>query len=101
MQKQIATLFGIAVLFVALALAMFDVFEIDFSKYSANVRTGSSRGSVMLAFTMGGVAALARAQSAKGIFHPSLITLFDVVPLYLRKSDAEIAWDNRDRGTGA
>jgi len=49
---------GIAVLFVALALAMFDVFEIDFSKYSANVGAGSSRGSVMLAFTMGGVAAL-------------------------------------------
>ena len=49
---------GIAVLFVALALAMFDVFEIDFSKYSANLGTGSSRGSVMLAFTMGGVAAL-------------------------------------------
>jgi thiol:disulfide interchange protein len=49
---------AIAVLFVALALAMFDVFEIDFSKYSANVGTGSSRGSVMLAFTMGGVAAL-------------------------------------------
>jgi len=49
---------GIAVLFVALALAMFDVFEIDFSKYSANLGAGSSRGSVMLAFTMGGVAAL-------------------------------------------
>lgn len=49
---------GIAVLFIALALAMFDVFEIDFSKYSANVGTGSSRGSVALAFTMGGVAAL-------------------------------------------
>jgi thiol:disulfide interchange protein len=49
---------GIAVLFVALALAMFDVFEIDFSKYSANVGAGSNRGSVMLAFTMGGVAAL-------------------------------------------
>lgn len=49
---------GIAVLFVALALAMFDVFEIDFSKYSANLGTGSSRGSVALAFTMGGVAAL-------------------------------------------
>ena len=31
----------IAVLFVGLALAMFDVFEIDFSKYSANVGTGS------------------------------------------------------------
>ena len=27
--------------------------------------------------------------------------LYDVVPMYLRKSDAEIAWDNRDRGTGA
>lgn len=49
---------GIAILFVALALAMFDVFEIDFSKYSANVGTGSNRGSAMLAFTMGGVAAL-------------------------------------------
>jgi tRNA threonylcarbamoyladenosine biosynthesis protein TsaB len=24
--------------------------------------------------------------------------LFDVVPLYLRKSDAEIAWDQRTRG---
>lgn len=24
--------------------------------------------------------------------------LFDVVPLYLRKSDAEIAWDRRARG---
>ncbi len=49
---------GIAALFVVLALAMFDVFEIDFSKYSANLGTGSNRGSAMLAFTMGGVAAL-------------------------------------------
>jgi tRNA A37 threonylcarbamoyladenosine modification protein TsaB len=24
--------------------------------------------------------------------------VFDVVPLYLRKSDAEIAWDQRARG---
>ena len=24
--------------------------------------------------------------------------LFDVVPMYLRKSDAEIAWDDRSRG---
>ena len=24
--------------------------------------------------------------------------LFDVVPMYLRKSDAEIAWDDRARG---
>jgi tRNA threonylcarbamoyladenosine biosynthesis protein TsaB len=27
--------------------------------------------------------------------------LHDVVPMYLRKSDAEIAWDNRNRGAGA
>jgi tRNA threonylcarbamoyladenosine biosynthesis protein TsaB len=27
--------------------------------------------------------------------------LFDVAPLYLRKSDAEIAWDQRRRGTSA
>jgi tRNA threonylcarbamoyladenosine biosynthesis protein TsaB len=27
--------------------------------------------------------------------------LFDVVPLYLRKSDAEIAWDERHRGASA
>ncbi len=49
---------GIAILFVVLALAMFDVLEIDFSKYSGNLGTGSSRGSFALAFSMGGVAAL-------------------------------------------
>jgi thiol:disulfide interchange protein DsbD len=49
---------GIAILFVVLALAMFDVLLIDFSKYSANLGTSSSRGSFALAFSMGGVAAL-------------------------------------------
>ena len=49
---------GIAVLFVALALAMFDVFEIDFSKFSGNVGSGAGRGTFLLAFTMGAVAAL-------------------------------------------
>jgi thiol:disulfide interchange protein DsbD len=49
---------GIAVLFVALALAMFDVFEIDFSRFGGAVGAGGARGSVGLAFTMGGVAAL-------------------------------------------
>jgi thiol:disulfide interchange protein len=49
---------GIAVLFVALALAMFDVFEIDFSRFSGNVGTGGGRGTFVLAFTMGTVAAL-------------------------------------------
>ena len=49
---------GIAVLFVALALAMFDVFEIDFSRFSSGVGAGGGRGSFGLAFTMGAVAAL-------------------------------------------
>ena len=49
---------GIAILFVVLALAMFDIFEIDFSKYSGSLGTGSSRGSFALAFSMGAVAAL-------------------------------------------
>lgn len=49
---------GIAVLFVGLALAMFDVFEIDFSRFGGNVGAGGARGSFGLAFTMGTVAAL-------------------------------------------
>jgi thioredoxin:protein disulfide reductase len=49
---------GIAILFVVLGLAMFDVLLIDFSKYSANLGTSSNRGSFALAFSMGGVAAL-------------------------------------------
>ena len=50
---------GIAVLFVVLALAMFDVIEIDFSRFSSNIRFGQeSRGTFYLAFAMGAVAAL-------------------------------------------
>jgi cytochrome c biogenesis protein CcdA len=49
---------GIALLFVALALAMFDVFEIDFSRFAGTVGAGAARGTFPLAFTMGGVAAL-------------------------------------------
>jgi thiol:disulfide interchange protein len=49
---------GIALLFVALALAMFDVFEIDFSRFSSGVGAGGGRGTFGLAFTMGAVAAL-------------------------------------------
>ncbi|MEP6918145.1 MAG: thioredoxin family protein [Acidobacteriota bacterium] len=49
---------GIALLFVVLGLAMFDVLFIDFSKYSASLPGSGKRGSVMLAFTMGAVAAL-------------------------------------------
>ena len=50
---------GIAMLFVALGLAMFDVFHIDFTKFSSRFQmSGQSRGNFVLAFGMGGVAAL-------------------------------------------
>jgi cytochrome c biogenesis protein CcdA len=49
---------AIAVLFVLLGIAMFDVINIDFSRYSNNLQVGGSQGSIVLAFTMGGVAAL-------------------------------------------
>jgi thiol:disulfide interchange protein len=50
---------AIAVLFVFLGLAMFDVFSLDFSRWSSRIRFGSgSRGTFYLAFAMGAVAAL-------------------------------------------
>jgi thiol:disulfide interchange protein len=50
---------GIAVLFVFLGLAMFDIFEIDFSRFSSGFRAGDgSRGTLVLAFSMGAIAAL-------------------------------------------
>ena len=50
---------GIAILFVILALAMFDVFNIDFSRFQERFVSGSSqRGSFLVAFGMGSVAAL-------------------------------------------
>ena len=49
---------GIAILFVVLGLAMFDLLLIDFSKYSAGLASSSARGTFALAFSMGAVAAL-------------------------------------------
>jgi len=49
---------AIAILFVVLGLAMFDLLLIDFSKYSTRFTGSGQRGSVLLAFTMGAVAAL-------------------------------------------
>ena len=50
---------GIAAIFIALALAMFDVFEIDLSRFSGSIGTDTSkRGSFAVAFVMGAVAAL-------------------------------------------
>src|SRR4029450_2625260 len=50
---------AIAVLFVVLGLAMFDVVPIDFSRWSSRIRFDQhSRGTFVLAFSMGAVAAL-------------------------------------------
>ncbi len=49
---------GIAILFVVLALAMFDVILIDFSKWSARFTPGANTGTFVMAFSMGAVAAL-------------------------------------------
>ena len=50
---------GIAALFVVLGLAMFDVVNIDFSRLSSRIRFNeASRGTFLLAFGMGAVAAL-------------------------------------------
>lgn len=49
---------GIALLFLVLGLAMFDVFSIDFSRWSGKFNPGAKSGSFVLAFSMGTVAAL-------------------------------------------
>ena len=49
---------AIAAVFVVLGLAMFDVFTIDFSRFSTRLNPKGTRGSFVLAFGMGSVAAL-------------------------------------------
>src|SRR6185503_14999524 len=49
---------AIALLFVVLGLAMFDVVDIDFSRFSSGMRGPAQRGTFAVAFTMGAVAAL-------------------------------------------
>jgi cytochrome c biogenesis protein CcdA len=49
---------GIAALFVVLGLAMFDIVNIDFSRFSSGMRGPKQRGSFPVAFGMGAVAAL-------------------------------------------
>jgi thioredoxin:protein disulfide reductase len=50
--------FGIAALFVVLALAMFDLILIDFSKYQTKFGVKSEKGSFVFAFFMGSICAL-------------------------------------------
>ncbi len=49
---------AIAILFVVLALAMFDVIVIDFSRFASGFSPGKSSGTFLMAFVMGAVAAL-------------------------------------------
>jgi thiol:disulfide interchange protein DsbD len=49
---------AIALVFAALALAMFDVITIDFSRFSSSLGALSGRGSFVVAFAMGALAAL-------------------------------------------
>ena len=49
---------AIAAVFVVLGLAMFDIIDIDFSKYSSGMQNPTKRGTFGLAFFMGAVAAL-------------------------------------------
>jgi len=50
---------AIAIVFIVLALAMFDVIEIDFSRFSSRFQVADAkRGTFVLAFTLGAVAAL-------------------------------------------
>jgi thiol:disulfide interchange protein len=50
---------GIAVLFVVLGLAMFDVIMVDFTRFRSGLRLGDTgRGTLWLAFSMGAIAAL-------------------------------------------
>jgi cytochrome c biogenesis protein CcdA/thiol-disulfide isomerase/thioredoxin len=50
---------GIAALFVVLALAMFDVLVIDFSRFGSRFQVAETgRGTFLVAFAMGGIAAL-------------------------------------------
>ncbi|MCH8203848.1 MAG: thioredoxin family protein [Candidatus Hydrogenedentes bacterium] len=51
---------GIAVLFIVLGLAMFDIISIDFSKFQSkfNLAGKAKKGSFVLAFGMGGISAL-------------------------------------------
>ena len=49
---------AIAAIFIVLGLAMFDVLIIDFSGLSSRFQPGAGRGSIVLSFSMGAIAAL-------------------------------------------
>ena len=65
---------GIAVIFVVLSFAMFDVLQIDLSRSGSLAASPSKRGSVALAFVMGAVAALAGACVAPVVIQVVLLS---------------------------
>lgn len=80
---------GIAVVFVVLALAMFDVIMIDFTRFSTKVQMGGAqRGSFVLAFGMGAVAALLAGACVAPVVIQVVVLASD---LYAKGSTAALA----------
>ncbi len=80
---------GIAAVFVVLALAMFDVIMIDFTRFSTKVQMGGAqRGSFVLAFGMGAVAALLAGACVAPVVIQVVVLASD---LYAKGSTAALA----------
>jgi thiol:disulfide interchange protein len=81
--------FAIAALFVFLGLAMFDVVSLDFSRFSSGIRFNeASRGTVLLAFGMGAIAALLAGACVAPVVVQVVVFASD---LYARGNSAALA----------
>ena len=81
--------FAIAALFVFLGLAMFDIVSLDFSRFSSGIRfNDASRGTVLLAFGMGAVAALLAGACVAPVVVQVVVFASD---LYARGNSAALA----------
>jgi cytochrome c biogenesis protein CcdA/DsbC/DsbD-like thiol-disulfide interchange protein len=80
---------AIAALFVFLGLAMFDVVSLDFSRFSSRIRfSEASRGTVLLAFGMGAIAALLAGACVAPVVVQVVVFASD---LYARGNSAALA----------
>ena len=93
---------GIAALFVLLALAMFDVVEIDFSRFSSRFAVATTaRGTFLLAFTLVALAhSLGVLASAPVVIQSSLFASNSTRPHHHRPRAGRFcsAWEWRSRG---
>jgi cytochrome c biogenesis protein CcdA len=81
--------FAIAALFVFLGLAMFDVVSLDFSRFSSGIRFNeANRGTVLLAFGMGAIAALLAGACVAPVVVQVVVFASD---LYARGNSAALA----------